>query len=85
MDRIRALPSKFSSFSLSSSTPGAKLSKAFHFNKEHNVMQTSNGQRDPFRDGSELEENSLSRIHLMIHCAAVSAAIPCPSLRIADP
>lgn len=34
-------------------------------------MQTSNGQRDPFRDGPELEENSLSRIHLMIHCAAV--------------
>lgn len=39
-------------------------------------MQTSNGQRDPFSDGPELEENSLSRIHLMIHCAAVSPAIP---------
>lgn len=40
-----------------SSTPGGKLSKAFRFDKEHNVLKMSN---DPFMDGPTLEDVSHS-------------------------
>ncbi|WWD21095.1 hypothetical protein CI109_105576 [Kwoniella shandongensis] len=71
---MEKLKSAFSSTSAVSS----KLTKAFKFNSDHNVLhrtQTSNGQRwnggNPFLDGPNLEEPSLPRAHLIIHVVAI--------------
>lgn len=53
MDKLKALGSKMSF----TSTPGGKLSKAFRFDKEHNVLK-----RDPFVDGPTLEDVSVSTL-----------------------
>lgn len=49
MDKLKSLGSKIKF----PSTPGGKLSKAFKFDKEHNVLKRSN---DPFMDGPMLED-----------------------------
>lgn len=54
----------------SSSTAGNKLSKAFRFDKDLNVLRrTETG--DPFQDGPTLEEPSLSRSRLILHCCSL--------------
>lgn len=51
MDKLKSLGSKIKF----PSTPGGKLSKAFKFDKEHNVLKRPN---DPFMDGPMLEDVS---------------------------
>jgi hypothetical protein len=56
MEKIRSFSTKFGLSNLTS-TPSAKLSKAFRFDKEHNVMSAER-RGDPFRDGPIFEEVS---------------------------
>lgn len=82
MDKLKSLGSKIKF----PSTPGDKLSKAFKFDRKHNVLSKPN---DPFMDGPMLEDvgeirrmspsvqadifkPSLPKPHLYIHCACVS-------------
>ncbi|WVQ64016.1 uncharacterized protein L199_002175 [Kwoniella botswanensis] len=59
----------------SSSSATAKLSKAFKFNSDHNILRRTNtnglGGGNPFLDGPILEEPSLPRSHLIIHVVAI--------------
>ena len=74
MDALRNAKLKFDALTTSgpngSSTPGAKLSKAFRFNKDKGIMKhsetgmsgfskMSRNSGDPFKDGPTLEEVSL--------------------------
>jgi hypothetical protein len=52
MDKLKSFGSRLKF----PSTPGGKLSKAFKFDKEHNVLKRPN---DPFMDGPMLEDVSL--------------------------
>ncbi|WRT68953.1 uncharacterized protein IL334_005935 [Kwoniella shivajii] len=49
----------------------SKLSKAFKFNGEHNILKRTNtalgSGRNPFLDGPVLEDPSLPKAHLIIH------------------
>lgn len=62
MNKLKAFSSK-----ITSSTPGGKLSKAFKFDKDLNVLKRNEGARgigsggDPFHDGPVLEEVSVPR------------------------
>jgi hypothetical protein len=58
MDKLRSFGSKLSFSNLTSSSPSNKLSKAFRFNRQHNVMGRT-GTGDPFKDGPIFEEVSL--------------------------
>ncbi|WVQ93296.1 hypothetical protein IAU59_000364 [Kwoniella sp. CBS 9459] len=63
-------------FSNTSASASAKLSKAFKFDGNHNVLrrvQTNNamGGGNPFLDGPVLEEPSLPKAHLIIHVVAI--------------
>jgi len=49
MDKLKSLGSKIKF----PSTPGEKLSKAFKFDRKHNVLSKPN---DPFMDGPMLED-----------------------------
>jgi len=49
MDKLKSLGSKMKF----PSTPGEKLSKAFKFDRKHNVLSKPN---DPFMDGPMLED-----------------------------
>ena len=81
MDKLKSLGSKIKF----PSTPGEKLSKAFKFDRKHNVLSKPN---DPFMDGPMLEDvgeigrmstsdqadkfkPSLPKPHFYIHCACV--------------
>ncbi|RXK35622.1 hypothetical protein M231_07102 [Tremella mesenterica] len=54
----------------SRSTAGNKLSKAFRFDKNLNVLRQSE-MGDPFTDGPVLEQPSLPRTHLILYCASL--------------
>ncbi|KAK8843387.1 hypothetical protein IAR55_007044 [Kwoniella newhampshirensis] len=65
-----------SAFSSTSASASAKLTKAFKFNSDHNVLRRTqtNGHwngGNPFLDGPNLEEPSLPRSHLIIHVVAI--------------
>ncbi|WVR09135.1 hypothetical protein IAU60_006197 [Kwoniella sp. DSM 27419] len=62
-------------FSSSSASASAKLSKAFRFNGDRNVLGRTNvngmGGGNPFRDGPTFEERSLPKAHLIFHIVAI--------------
>ncbi|WWC91316.1 uncharacterized protein L201_006259 [Kwoniella dendrophila CBS 6074] len=63
-------------FSSTSSSATAKLSKAFKFNGDHNILKRTNTNGlgsggNPFLDGPNLEEPSLPRAHLILHVVAI--------------
>lgn len=60
MDKLKSLGSKMTF----NSTPGGKLSKAFRFDKDLNVLKRSN---DPFTDGPTLED--VSHFDNVLMCA----------------
>ena len=59
MDKLRSMTSKLSLPSMPSSA-GAKLSKAFKFDKQHNVLSRKE-RGDPFANGPIFEEVSSRR------------------------
>jgi hypothetical protein len=67
MNKLKAFSSK-----VTSSTPGSKLSKAFKFNKNLNVLKKSG---DPFHDGPVLEEVSLVRARRIFPFVILLASI----------
>jgi hypothetical protein len=60
MDRLRGISSGLRNMlpGSSSTTPGAKLSKPYRFDKEHNVLSRPQDMHDPFKDGPIFEEVS---------------------------
>ena len=60
MDRLRGFSSGLRNMlpGSSSSTSGAKLSKPFRFDKQHNVLSRPQDSHDPFKDGPIFEEVS---------------------------
>ncbi|ORX39055.1 hypothetical protein BD324DRAFT_618365 [Kockovaella imperatae] len=73
MDRLRSLRAKMPSSPSMATLPGGKLTKAFKFNKEAKVLPNSQSRwgANPFNEGPNLEEPSLPRFHLVLHCAAI--------------
>ena len=57
MDKLKSLASNFSLPTMGTSSAGAKLSKAFKFDKQHNVLNRKE-RGDPFTDGPIFEEVS---------------------------
>ncbi|WVF65656.1 hypothetical protein IAT40_000387 [Kwoniella sp. CBS 6097] len=69
MDKLK------NAFSNTSASASAKLSKAFKFDGNHNVLTrvrtNTMGGGNPFLDGPVLEEPSLPKAHLIIHVVAI--------------